>query len=160
MEALKKLNITDLDRVHTKWSQTVLEFSDDISVFQEIEEVIKLLSESTLQTGIVTSKTHQEMIDEFDPFGLSNYFDYTISASDTKKHKPHPEPLLACLEGLNAHSNEAVYIGDSIYDMQSAKAAGIPFALALWGSRTTDGFEEAEYVLRKPKHILELTINS
>lgn len=156
IETLKKLNVTDLERVHPKWSETVLEFSHEVSVFQDLENVIKTLSESPVRTGIVTSKTKQELIDEFEPFGLSSFFEYTICASDTEKHKPHPEPLLACLDGLNANQDETIYIGDSIYDMQCAKSAGVKFALALWGSKTTEGFESVEFVLKEPKAILDL----
>lgn len=156
IETLKKLNVTDLERVHPMCSETVLEFSHEVSVFQDLENVIKTLSESPVRTGIVTSKTKQELIDEFEPFGLSSFFEYTICASDTEKHKPHPEPLLACLDGLNANQDETIYIGDSIYDMQCAKNAGVKFALALWGSKTTEGFESAEFVLKEPKAILDL----
>ncbi|MGN7403117.1 HAD family hydrolase [Cytobacillus praedii] len=156
IETLKKLYVTDLDRVHPKWSETVLEFSHEVSVFQDLENVIKTLSESPVRTGIVTSKTKQELIDEFEPFGLSSFFEYTICASDTEKHKPHPEPLLACLDGLNANQDDTIYIGDSIYDMQCAKSAGVKFALALWGSKTTEGFESVEFVLKEPKAILDL----
>ena len=156
IETLKKLNVTELERVHPKWSETVLEFSHEVSVFQDLENVIKALSERPVRTGIVTSKTKQELIDEFEPFGLSSFFEYTICASDTEKHKPHPEPLLACLDGLNANQDETIYIGDSIYDLQCAKSAGVKFALALWGSKTTEGFESADFVLKKPKNILDL----
>lgn len=156
IETLKKLNVTDLERVHPKWSETVLEFSHEVSVFQDLENVIKTLSESPVRTGIVTSKTKQELINEFEPFGLSSFFEYTICASDTEKHKPHPEPLLTCLDGLNANQDETIYIGDSIYDMQCAKSAGVKFALALWGSKTTEGFESVEFVLKEPKAILDL----
>ncbi len=155
-EFREEKNVTDLERVHSKWSETVLEFSREVSVFPDIENVLKALSESPVKTGFVTSKTKQELIDEFEPFGLSSFFEYTICASDTEKHKPHPEPLLACLKGLNAHPDEALYIGDSVYDLQCAKSAGVPFALALWGSKTTEGFESAEYVLKEPKGLLEL----
>ena len=156
IETLKKLNVTDLERVHSKWSETVLEFSQEVSVFQGLENVIKTLSKSPVRTGIVTSKTKQELIDEFEPFGLSSFFEYTICANDTERHKPHPEPLLACLDGLNANQDETIYIGDSIYDMQCAKSAGVKFALALWGSKTTEGFESAEFVLKEPNAMLNL----
>ena len=156
IETLKKLNVTELERVHPKWSETVLEFSHEVSVFQDLENVIKTLTVRPVRTGIVTSKTKQELIDEFEPFGLSSFFEFTICASDTEKHKPHPEPLLACLDGLNANQDETIYIGDSIYDMQCAKSAGVKFALALWGSKTTEGFESADFILKEPKKILDL----
>jgi len=106
--------------------------------------------------GIVTSKTAQEVVDEFEPFGLSEYFQHIVSASDTEKHKPNPEPLLKCLDALQVAPEEAIYIGDSIYDFQCAKQAGAKFALAHWGAKSTIGFEEADYVFYEPKDILAI----
>ncbi|MBF7154320.1 HAD family hydrolase [Bacillus albus] len=155
-ETLKKLNVPNIEVVHSKWSKAVLDFSHEVSVFDELEDVIKELSLSKLKMGIVTSKTKQELIEEFEPFDLSGYYEYIICACDTDKHKPHPEPLLACLRQLDVSNDEAIYIGDSIYDMQCAKSAGVKFALALWGSKTREGFEKADYVLNTPKDILNL----
>ncbi|MBD3108054.1 HAD family hydrolase [Bacillus sp. AGMB 02131] len=156
IETLKRLEIFDIERVNSKWSQTVLEFSQEVQIFKGLKEVIEAVSASPIRTGIVTSKTKQEVIDEFEPFGISSHFECIICATDTKNHKPHPEPILVCLERLNATNNEAVYIGDSIYDMQCAKSAGVKFALALWGSKKTEGFESADFILKEPKDILDL----
>ena len=153
---LQRLGIPDIERVSPKWSQTVLEFSQEVHIFDGLKEVIEALSASPIRTGIVTSKTKQEVIDEFDPFGISNHFEHIICATDTKNHKPHPEPLLVCLEKMKAIKDESIYIGDSIYDMQCAKSAGVKFALALWGSKSTEGFESADFILKEPKDILGL----
>ncbi len=156
MDTLKQLEIDDAERVLATWSETVLEFSDTVRLFQGAQEVVTQLADRPLRLGIVTSKTKQEVRDEFDPFGLSHHFDCIVSASDTVKHKPHPDPLLLCLETLGAPKEGALYIGDSIYDMQCAHSAGIPFALALWGSKTTAPFDAAEYILNEPMDVLKL----
>ena len=148
--------MTDVERIHLNWAKTVLDFSDEVNVFHGLEEMLKVLSNKRVEMGIVTSKTHQELKYEFDPFGLSPFFQYIINANDTEKHKPHPDPLLACLEGLAAPRRDAVYIGDSIYDMQCAKSAGVKFALALWGARSVERFESPDYILKKPEDILTL----
>lgn len=88
----------NIDVIHLKWSKAVLDYNHEVSVFKLIEDIIGMLSLSNIKLGIVTSKTKQEVIDEFEPFGLSSYFEHTICACDTDKHKPHPEPLLACLK--------------------------------------------------------------
>ncbi|WP_057914459.1 HAD family hydrolase [Peribacillus muralis] len=154
-ETLKRLHISDVDRVHPNWCKAVLEFSHEVSLFHGIERVIHDLHRSEIKTGIVTSKTKQELIDEFEPFSLSSFFEHTICANDTEKHKPHPEPLLTCLERLNIDPENSLYIGDSIYDMQCAQQAGVKFGLALWGSKTTEGFE-ADHIFKEPKEILEV----
>jgi len=155
-DTLQRLNIDDIEAVHQKWSAAVLDFSHEVSIFANQEAVIQTLARKPLKLGIVTSKTRQEVTDEFDPFGISDYFKQIISASDTKKHKPHPEPLLTCLELLQVAPEDAIYIGDSIYDLQCAKQAGAKFALALWGAKTTKGFEEADYILQEPMDILTI----
>lgn len=155
-DTLMRLNIDNIDEVHRKWSAAVLDFSHEVTVFEKLEEVIQQLAAKPLLLGIVTSKTAQEVTDEFDPFGLSHYFKHIVSASDTEKHKPHPEPLLKCLDELQVAPEDAIYIGDSKYDLQCAKQAGAKFALALWGAKSTNVFEEADYVLYEPKDILGL----
>ena len=155
-DALQRLNMDNIEAVHQKWSAAVLEFSHEVAVFENLEKVIQHLATKPIQMGIVTSKTAQEIVDEFDPFGLCDYFHHIVSASDTKKHKPHPEPLLKCLDALQVAPQEAIYIGDSIYDFQCAKQAGAKFALAHWGAKSTIGFEEADYVLNEPQDILTI----
>ncbi|EKU43699.1 pyrophosphatase ppaX [Lysinibacillus fusiformis ZB2] len=155
-DALQRLNVDDIEAVHQKWSAAVLDFSHEVAVFESLEDVIQHLATKPLQLGIVTSKTAQEVEDEFEPFGLSEYFQHIVSASDTVKHKPHPEPLLKCLDALQVAPEEAIYIGDSIYDFQCAKQAGAKFALAHWGAKSTIGFEEADYVFYEPKDILAI----
>ncbi len=82
-DTLQRLNVEDIEAVHQKWSAAVLDFSHEVSVFPNLEAVIQSLASKPLELGIVTSKTRQEVIDEFDPFGLSEYFTQIISASDT-----------------------------------------------------------------------------
>ena len=155
-ETLKKIGISDIDRVHSKWSKTVLEFSNEVEIFDGLKEVIVQLAKMSITTGIVTSKTSQEIIDEFEPFEMNSYFKEVISADHTTKHKPNPDPLLLCLDKLDIPKEEVVYIGDSIYDMQCAHSAGVRFGLAHWGAKKTEGFEAADYILRKPEDILVL----
>jgi HAD superfamily hydrolase (TIGR01549 family) len=155
-EAFKKLNVPNIDVIHPKWSKAVLDYNNEVSMFKSLEDIIGILSLSNIKLGIVTSKTKQELIDEFEPFGLSSYFEHTICACDTDKHKPDPEPLLVCLKGLDVPCHEAIYIGDSICDMQCAKSAGVKFALASWGSKIKDAFKDADYILEEPKDILRL----
>lgn len=155
-EALKRLNVLDIERILSIWSDVMLSFMDDIKVFEQIEEVVKQLVSKQIKLGIVTSKTNLEMTNEFEKYGLNAYFSEIITASHTEKHKPHPEPLLACLENLAVDRKNAIYIGDSIYDLKCAKSAGVKFALALWGSKTRKGFEEADYILNEPNDLLKL----
>jgi len=152
--ALKQLNIADTEKACQKWNEYLKEFYDHIQVFPDLEKIIKDLYELKITTGIVTSKTKQELIDDFIPFGLHEYFDYIVCADDTNKHKPDPEPILKCLELAKASPAETIYIGDTSYDMQSAYNANVDFALALWGAK--DPKLNAKISLSHPREILDI----
>ncbi|AZB41813.1 hypothetical protein CEF21_05565 [Bacillus sp. FJAT-42376] len=92
---------------------------------------------------------------DFVPTGLAEHISAAVLEDDTANHKPHPEPLLHILDLLHARAEEAVYIGDAPSDMESARQAGMKFGLALWGSGTEAGFEDADYVFRSPEEILK-----
>jgi pyrophosphatase PpaX len=56
-----------------------------------------------------------------------------VGFEDTSSHKPDPEPVLLAIEQLGGTPDEAVYVGDSPFDIRAAKAAGM-FAVAVtWG---------------------------
>jgi HAD superfamily hydrolase (TIGR01549 family) len=152
--ALKRFDIPDIEKSTQKWNQYLKEFYSEIRVFPDLEEIIKKIYSLNIKTGIVTSKTKQELIDDFHPFGLHNYFDFVVCADDTKKHKPEPEPILKCLELTKSIPSETIYIGDTIYDMQCADSAGIDFALALWGTKNPD--LNATIKLSHPGEILDI----
>jgi phosphoglycolate phosphatase-like HAD superfamily hydrolase len=56
---------------------------------------------------------------------------------------------------LGVAENEAIYIGDSIYDNQCARNAAVAFGLAEWGSHTSEGFE-ADHIFKTPSDILSI----
>ena len=62
--------------------------------------------------------------------------------------------MLEYMRQTGARPEEILYIGDSIYDMQCAQAAGVDHALALWGCLLPEGIE-ATYHLEKAEDILE-----
>ena len=69
--------------------------------------------------------------------GWSALFDSTHCADDCPG-KPHPAMLRAALERLEAGPEEAVMIGDTAFDMQMARAAGVRALGVTWGFHTPD----------------------
>jgi phosphoglycolate phosphatase len=51
--------------------------------------------------------------------------------------KPRPEPLLRTIERLGGQSNDAVMVGDSLNDIATAQAAGIPVVAVDFGYSET-----------------------
>jgi HAD superfamily hydrolase (TIGR01549 family) len=151
--ALEKLEVPDVDAAMARWVKNSYEFAGDVKVFSGIENALKDLGNKGITIGIVTSQARNELEEILKHFGIRDYFDLLVSASDTEKHKPDPEPLLTFLEKAGIDAKNAFYIGDTIYDQQCASGAGVAFALALWG--TKDVNMEADIKLESPKDILK-----
>ena len=64
---------------------------------------------------------------------LRETMDVVIGAEDTERHKPDPDPLLEALRRLEADPGDAVYVGDSPFDVRAAKAAGLGAIAVGWG---------------------------
>jgi HAD superfamily hydrolase (TIGR01509 family) len=54
-------------------------------------------------------------------------FDKVITINDVKKGKPHPDQLILAAKRLRVAPEKCLVIGDSIYDAQAAKNAGMAF---------------------------------
>jgi pyrophosphatase PpaX len=76
--------------------------------------------------------------------------DVVVAAEDVTNPKPHPEPVLRALKILGAEPADAIYVGDSVHDMESGRQAGVRTAAALWGP-----FGRAQLERTEPTHWLE-----
>lgn len=153
-DALKKFPIKDISSALDLWNKNMCKYSQNVTVFCGIPELLEELAESGYKMGIVTSRTREEYENDFAPHKIHQYFSTVICADDTSEHKPMPAPLLKYMKLAGASHNETLYVGDSKYDGMCAGKAGIDFALAVWGSHTQS--IRADYYLAKPLDLVKV----
>lgn len=143
-DALKYLHIDNIPDALIRWDVNMAKYSSSVHIFPGIKEALEALLQKGCKLGIVTSKTRAEFENEFIPFGVGQYFETVICADDTAEHKPSLEPLLKYAENSGAVLSDIIYVGDSAYDLDCAKSAGVLFVLAGWGAsmsiKIDDGF--------------------
>lgn len=107
---------------------------ETLEAFDDLLALLPGLKAEGRQLGIVTAKRHRTVGLALDRFpALASVFDVVVGYEDTEKHKPDPEPVLLAVEKLGGSVEDAVYVGDSPFDIGAAKAAGV-FAVAVgWG---------------------------
>ena len=102
--------------------------------FEGVHEMLDRLRAGGARIGIVTAKIRDTLELGIDTVALDrSLFEVIVAKEDTAQHKPHPAPLLFALDALAAAPAEAVYVGDSPFDLRAAHAAGTVAAAALWG---------------------------
>jgi pyrophosphatase PpaX len=95
--------------------------------------VAALMDSLSLPVGVVTSKGSDSALPALARFGLDERLEVLVTADDTERHKPDPEPLLLAARQLDLSPSECWYIGDSTHDMKAARSAGMTAVAALWG---------------------------
>ena len=107
-------------------------FEDKIDLFPGMIDLIKDLRETGRTTSIVTSRLRTTTLQYLDRFGIADLFDVIVTCDDTDKHKPDPEPVLTALKKLGATPDEAIFLGDTRFDIGCANNAGVESVLVTW----------------------------
>lgn len=147
IDTLRQLEVADPLGALKQWEDRLEDYRQHDRVFDGIPGLLAALREAGCALGIVTSRTRAEFDADFAKLDIAPYFQSVICADDTEGHKPQPDPLLKYLERAGGGKGEALYIGDSVYDMGCARAAGVDFGLAGWGATQR---HEADYVFDVP----------
>lgn len=109
-----------------------LHFEEMIRPFPGMAELVRRLKEEGFKVGIVTSRLRNTTMRGLRAFSLSECVDELVTCEDTQKHKPEPEPALEALSRLKAVPEEAVMVGDSMFDILCAHGAGMKAVLVGW----------------------------
>lgn len=94
--------------------------------------------------ALVTGTSRHEL-NRILPKTLLALFDVTISGSDVKKGKPHPEPYLTAVRKLGVKKSEAIVFENAPFGVTSAKKAGL-FCVALETSLPKKYLNDADCV--------------
>jgi pyrophosphatase PpaX len=133
---------------------------ETLEAFDELLALLPGLKAEGRKLGIVTAKRHRTVGLALDRFpALADAFDVVVGYEDTSRHKPDPEPVLLAVEKLGGTTDQAVYIGDSPFDIGAAKAAGV-FAVAVgWGGIHPDErllAEDPDAFVHRPEELLDV----
>lgn len=143
------------DAVLHSWEEEAYRHLEHVTVYDGIVDTLRALKEGGNKLGIATSRNRSQYIHGVKPLGLSEFFDAVVCSDDVADPKPAPDELFECLKRMGGTAERAIFIGDSPYDMQCARAAGIKSGLALWGCHDPEQLI-ADIRLTHPSEILKI----
>jgi len=123
MHGMRSINPSELARRKDKLFEQ--EFTDRVKAFPYAKKALKALHERGIRIAVVSSNPKQLVVKILKEKSLYEYVDVIIGQDEVSRGKPHPEPILLVLSKLKVKPEEAVVIGDSTYDVQAARAAGV-----------------------------------
>lgn len=90
-----------------------------------------------LLLSVATGKARRGLDHALDGHALRDFFAMTQTADDAPS-KPDPGMVLNTLRGLGVHPDEAVMVGDTTFDIEMARAAGVRAIGVRWGYHPAD----------------------
>ena len=111
-----------------------------LRAFPGVPEGLALLASRGKKCAVVTSRKRATLEIYLKETGLYGYFEAFITAENTQRHKPDPEPALAALTQMSAQKDCSLFVGDSSFDIECAHRAGIDSAFVNWSRNDPSGF--------------------
>lgn len=107
-----------------------------------LDVVRKLGARDEVLLGTATGMSRRGMRRIIDAYGLEHLFATTQTADDHPS-KPDPAMVLAALRETGVEPRHAVFVGDTAYDIQAGRAAGVFTIGVTWGYHAADDLERA-----------------
>lgn len=154
------VSVSDIDRVHEVFTGYYkVHCADKTKAYDGIKPLLEQLRANGIKTAVVSNKADygvQELCKEY----FDGLFDYAVGEREGIRRKPAPDSVNEALRVLETDKSEAVYIGDSDVDYETAVNAGLPCISVLWGFRDEEFLRSKGALLfvREPSEILNIVL--
>jgi phosphoglycolate phosphatase len=118
-------------------------FADHTAPYPGVEEVLQALCDR--KKAIVSNKRESLSLRMIEAMGLRRYFNYVAGGDTFSEKKPSPLPIIDVLSRFGVPPENALLIGDSIYDVEAGRAARVRTIAALYGYGSPGFSRRADY---------------
>ena len=124
-------------------SHYIVHCNDVTAPYPGIMDMLNELSRRNIKMAIVSNKA-DAAVKELNEIYFRDVIDVAIGENEAAgiRKKPSPDMPIEALTQLGAAPDEAVYVGDSDVDIETAANAGICCVSCSWGFRSVDFLEE------------------
>ena len=145
-------HVEELIRVYREHNEPL---HDELRSFLGMDDVLVALKEQGRKLGIVSAKRRRTVELAFANVEIGHLFDVVVGGDEHENQKPAPDLLLLALDRLEATRAEAAYVGDSPFDMQAARAAGMRAIGVTWGGiHERSALTDADDIVDTPEELL------
>jgi len=126
--------------------------------YKGIPELLDCLVQKGVRLAVCSNKPHAFTVLCVEKLLNNWHFDQIVGQSGRYPKKPAPDSALAIVNAMGIPPTEALFVGDSGVDMQTAVSAGLLPVGAAWGFRPERELlaKGCRFLARRPLDILQL----
>ena len=114
-----------------------------IPTFPHVIETLHQLHEQGYTLTIASSRSNRSLMEFVNDMHLNEIIPYVLGAEDVTRAKPHPEPVLKTLEDYGYKAEDALVVGDTWYDIEMGRQAGVRTCGVTYGNGTREELVDA-----------------
>ena len=106
--------------------------------FPNVLDTLHQLHEKGYTLTIASSRSYRSLMEFVQIMKLDEVVSYVLGADNVIQAKPHPESVLKTLEVFGCRSEDALVVGDTWYDIEMGRRAGVRTCGVTYGNGTRE----------------------
>jgi HAD superfamily hydrolase (TIGR01509 family) len=131
------------------------EFLPKLEAFKDARDLVVAITERGLTAVAASSASKEDLKALLKVAGVDDLMDDKTSSDDAEASKPDPDILHAALMRAEASPAEAIMIGDTPYDIEAARRAGVEAIAFRSGGWKDEDLKDAVAIYDGPWDLLE-----
>ena len=127
-------------QLHTKY---FADYAPLVRPLPGARELLEAVAERGWRSVLATSAGEEELALLRSALDCEDLICAVTSSADAERAKPHPDILAAALERVEADPENAILLGDTVWDVLAARRAGVPAAAVLCGGIAREALQHA-----------------
>lgn len=111
---------------------------DYIQLYPGVKETLKALKKEGMQITIASSRGKESLLTLLNALGIAEDVDLIIGEQDVVQTKPAPDMVDLILHETDTPKEEALVVGDTIFDIMMGKNAGVKTCGVTYGNHTRE----------------------
>lgn len=127
-----------------------------VNLYPNVPETLSELKNRGLVLTIASSRSYNSLADYINNLNLSEYISYIIGGDDVSAGKPNPEAIDRTLEKFGFKPEEAIMVGDTVFDIHMGINAGTYTCGVTYGNGSAESMSDATWLIDDFSKLLQI----
>ena len=118
-----------------------------VNLYPDVPETLSELKNRGLVLTIASSRSKSSLTEYITNLNLAEYISYIIGGDDVSEGKPNPEAINKTLEKFGFKPEEAIMVGDTVFDIHMGINAGTYTCGVTYGNGTAESMADATWLI-------------
>lgn len=128
--------------------------SEHSTAYPEVRETLRKLH--NVKKAVISNKREFLSRKLLEELGLAGHFDIVVGSDTVPEKKPSAMPVLHVLSSLGISAEDSLIIGDSNYDIEAGRKAGLKTVAVTYGYKDPETLKHADCMIDSMGELVEL----